>query len=216
MLSSMRNRRAGFTLIELLITIIIMVVLLALGIAALGNIQGSARDQERADDIAAIARGLEQRYSAGNSVATMPTPSSANWPDSTGKGVGYYPGIEEMLHAEGVSQTDLTPNQVSGGYLTQLLPGTTKSTLTPPSSSSATITVVCTSSCQAPGNSNQIKSAFGSPNYQDRYVYEPIAADGSLCIYGNCTGFNLYWIAETDSTSYLGVNGLKLYKSKHR
>ncbi len=216
MLNNMRNLRAGFTLVELLITIVIMVILLALGLVALGNIQGSARDKERANDIAAIARGLEQRYNTGNTVATMPTPSSANWPDSTGKGVGYYPGIEEVLHAEGVTQTDLTPNQVSGGYLTQLLPGTSTRNFTPPSSTNATLTVVCTSSCQTPGNVTQLKSAFGNPNYQDLYVYEPIASDGSLCIYGNCTGFNLYWITETDSTPYLGINGLNVYKSKHR
>lgn len=215
----MRSSRAGFTLIELLITIIIMVILLALGVVALGNIQGSARDHERADDVASISRGLEQRYAQGNPVAKMPTSPVASWPDSTGKGVGYYPGIDEILHAEGASDTDFTPSQVSAGYLTQLLPGTSTALLSPPrSESSATLTTICTTSCQSKpvGDSSQLTSAFGGLSYQDRYVYEPIGSDGKLCVSGNCMGYNLYWISETDKTPMLGIPGLKVVRSKHR
>lgn len=72
------RRYAGFTLVELLITITIMVILVSIGVVSLRASQVSARDDDRATDVANIARALEDFYNSGNTTVSNP---------------GYYPPV---------------------------------------------------------------------------------------------------------------------------
>lgn len=54
----------GFTIIELIITMVIMGILTSIVVFSPKTFLVSARDQERADDIASITRRLEQAYSS--------------------------------------------------------------------------------------------------------------------------------------------------------
>jgi prepilin-type N-terminal cleavage/methylation domain-containing protein len=185
--------RRGFTIVEIIVVLTAMAILLTLGTVGLQGVLANGRDSERAADINTIARGLEERYLRGNAYI------------NAGPAKGSYPSINEMRHMDGNTVSGYTPTQVSGGYLTKGLPGTSLSSFTNPGGTKAW-TLICTSSCAAAGNSTQIPTAFGGG---DKYVYEPVSADGSVCLSSNCTSFNLYWKKEVDSS-------LVTVKSKHR
>lgn len=176
------ERRAGFTLIELLITITVMVILIVLSVVSLRSTQANARDEKRKTDIETIARGLEQRYINGNPMAT-----------STVIQKGAYPGTNEMLHAMGWSRTGFTPQQIVGGYLTELLSDTSASNFIPPGS--GTFDISCTSACQPAETAGFIDSITTI----SKYIYEPIDASGGVCFDGNCVRFNLYYRTEKDN-----------------
>lgn len=177
------KHRAGFTLIELLITITVMVMLIIVSVISLRSSQASARDEERKTDIENIARGLEQRYTNGNPVVTAPA--------YVQKGV--YPGTNEMLHGMGWDRADYTPVQVVGGYLIDLLPGTTSENFTPPNG--GTFDIICVWACQ-PAETQSVVDAATTPG---KYVYEPIDATGNVCSAGGCVRFNLYYRTEKDN-----------------
>lgn len=205
--------RRGFTIVEVLITLAIMAILLALAVVNIQSSLKNGRDVERENDIATIARGLEARYEAGNPVLVTPTSEAAK---------GVYPGVNEAVHMAGTSQSGWNPAQVSGGYITKNLPGTSTASITGPNGL-AGWHLICSaaSGCNTilAGNTAQLTTAFGTGNTTDRYVYEPVFTDTSgniyIC-YTACTGYNLYWLSETDSTTYLGIAGLKVWKSKHK
>ncbi len=191
----LRGRSKGFTIVELLITLAIAAALLALGVAGVRSLQGYARDDEREADVAAIARGLEQRYANGNPYAT------AVPPDYVEK--GSYPGINEWFHMYGSTKANYTPATYTGGYATRVLPGTSTATFTSPSGVGWAPT--CSFACQPAGDSATINSALST----DKYAYEPVASNGAICYNGNCPSFNIYWKSEVDGTIH------KL-RSKHR
>lgn len=186
------NRREGFTLIELLVTITVMVVLVVLSVVVLRNNQASARDEERKTDVENIARGLEIRYNNGNPKAT-----------STWIQKGAYPGTNEMLHALGFERTDFTPTQITGGYLTDLLPGTSAANFTPPLGGSFDLS--CVWACQPAETQSHINSITTT----SKYIYEPIDASGNVCPGNDCVRFNLYYRTEKDNT-------VQKIKSKHQ
>lgn len=200
----MKQTGAGFTLIELMVTIVVMVILMGLGVAAIGNIQANGRDSEREQDAASIARGLEQRYTQGNPIVTAPAPDVQK---------GSYPSINEFVSMQGGDRTaqGYIPGIVSGGYFTKNLPGTVADNFTSPSSLGWTY--ICGWACQPAGNSAQIAAAFGG---QDKYIYEPVDAAGNICSSGNCVRYNLYWKKETDLTVVNGIAGLQVVKSRHQ
>ncbi len=233
--------QSAFTIVELLITIVVMVILLGLGTVSISGLQAQGRDKERAQDVAAIARGLEEAYKNGNPVVTSTNPSNMITR-------GAYPGIREFQHAKGEWPVDgpdppgtpniydplYTPTNVTGGYMTKLLPGTTAESLKPPSSDGY-LGIICVYNCGDSKNTTKLQEAFGNPggtgNYRDAYVYEPIASSNKLCWdrvpYNSyflpdspCAKFNLYWISETDKSmppaSYPQIPGLKIVKSKHQ
>jgi prepilin-type N-terminal cleavage/methylation domain-containing protein len=177
------KRRDGFTLIELLITITIMVILLTLTVVALRSSMANSRDEKRKSDVQVIARGLERRYYDGNPRAT-----------ATEIEKGSYPGTNEMLHASGISIADFNPTQIVGGYLPDLLPGTTKDVFTTPTG--GTFNLTCTSSCGAAGTMSVVSSAVGTDNYS----YEPVDRYGNVCANNGCVRFTIYYKTEVDST----------------
>jgi prepilin-type N-terminal cleavage/methylation domain-containing protein len=179
------QRRDGFTLVELLITITVMVVLMTLGVFSLRSVQANARDEERKTDIESIARGLEIRYNDGN-------PRAA----SSDIQKGAYPGTNEIRHAQGITVAGYTPSsQIVGGYLTELLPGTTQDTLKAPGQTTVSFNIICTSSCQ-PAETQSVTDAATTIN---KYVYEPINAAGNICSDNTCIRYNLYYRTEVDN-----------------
>lgn len=177
------RRRDGFTLIELLITVVVMVILLTLVVVNLRSSMVNGRDEKRKTDIEVIARGLEQRYSEGNPRATSASVEK-----------GAYPGTNEILHAQGQSVASFTPPQIAGGYLTDLLPGTTADSFIPPNNGS--FKVICSSACQPAGTQSVVDSA----TTVGTYVYEPVDRYGNVCADAACVRFNLYYRSEVTNT----------------
>lgn len=196
----------GFTVVEIIVTLVVITILLGLGIVGIRSSLANARDTERESDIKTIATGLEERYKKGNPVAT-----------STQVSQGSYPGFNEMIHIGGSYRSGFTPDTVAGGYLQTALPGTSESSFKNPSGNQVW-NIVCVSACSPAEDQTQINTAFsnGSGGFADRYVYEPVDASGGICCCGDCRRFNLYWISETDTTSYKGIPGLKVYRSRHQ
>lgn len=176
------RRHVGFTLVELLITITIMVILMTLAVFSLRSVQANARDEKRKTDIDSIARGLEQRFTNGNPKAT-----------STNVKKGEYPSVAEFLHAEGTSQAGYTPAQIVGGYMLELLPGTTKDTIIPPGNGA--FDPICTSACSV-----ETSSVYNAATTIGKYIYEPITSAGALCLTTGCVRYNLYYRTEVDNT----------------
>lgn len=180
------KRSSGFTLIELLITISIMVILMTLAVVSIRSTQVNARDDERTTDIENLARGLERRYNEGNSRVI-------GWTSQ-----GSYPGYNEFLHATGSSfwcSPDpgyFSPCSVSGGYMTDFWPGTTKDAFTAPN---GTFNSVKTQSDVAGAVTKATLIAGGN------YFYEPLTNTGATCSSGGCTHYNLYYQRESDSTT---------------
>jgi len=190
-------RQRGFTLTELLITISVMVILMTLAVVSVRSTQLNARDEERKTDIENIARGLERRYIEGgptNPLVTMPWPAK-----------GSYPGTKEMLHAMGASQATFNPTQVSGGYLTALLPGTTDKTFQAPNNTSGiSFDMWCTTSCTS-YNSASLATTMASINSFttiNKYTYSPVDRNNNICYNGDCVKFFLYYRSEVDGQLY--------------
>ena len=196
MLSTMQRRR-GFTIVELLVVIVLIVILLGLSMVSITKNQANARDAERNADMTTIARSLETRYKEGNSYVSAPAYVSA----------GSYPGVYEMQHIFGGSNNTFTPTIVTGGYVSDVLAGTTVSNFSPPdiSGAFAGFNFSCTSSCGVALSS----AAMDSKVTKDTYYYQPIDASGNVCLQGGCVRFQLFWRTEVD-------NQLHSIESKHQ
>lgn len=73
----------GFTLVELLVVISIIAILSTIGLTVFANVNKSARDAKRKEDIQAIAKALEVNYndSSGKYTALAANQFSGNtWP----------------------------------------------------------------------------------------------------------------------------------------
>lgn len=195
------KRASGFTLIELLITISIMVILMTLAVVNIRGTLVQARDEERKSDVETMARGLEQRYN----VANPKLPSAA-----IAVGKGSYPDVNEMLHALGFPRAGFTPEEVPGGYLPELLPGTTKKTFKAPDVPYyiKSVTLMCVWACQ-PAETQSVVDAMTTGINKENYVYEPIDRNGNICCCGGCIRYNLYYRTEADGA-------LHVVKSKHQ
>lgn len=100
------NREWGFTLIELIIVIVVIGIL----ISVTGYVQASAlvgaRDAERADDTASIARLLEQSYNNLSSASPTYPPTTTLLSDisgSTGSATSADPSMFRAPNAPGSS-----------------------------------------------------------------------------------------------------------------
>lgn len=201
----MQTRRLsrGFTLIEVLITLIIMVILLGLGIAATGNLQAQARDKEREQDVETIARGLELRYKKGSTYTNNSGVVITNNP-------GSYPGSNEMWDIMWYHSAPLS----------EVLPGVSEEAQTTPTGGG--FDAICmlygyNADCDRVEKQSVVQTSFSddSGGWKDKYVYEFVGRDNKYCTTA-CVRYNIYWISETDKTPYLGIPGLKVYRSKHQ
>ncbi|MBP9667534.1 type II secretion system protein [Candidatus Saccharibacteria bacterium] len=183
----------GFTIVEVLITLVIVTALLTLGVVGVRNLQAYSRDDERRADIAAISRGLEQRYNRGNPIATSPDVSQ-----------GYYPGNNEVLHIDGASRSGFVPAQYPNTYRTLAFPGTQAANFMNPGGNYAW-TLACTWSCPAADDTTMISNAL----VNDKYVYIPIDVSNNVCCCSGCTHYALYWRSEVD-------NSIQIVRSKHQ
>ncbi len=223
---TMNFERRGFTLIELMIVMVIMVILLGLGVAAMGNLQAQARDSERRRDAEAIARGLEQFYNQGN-------PVSITRYSTTFNGKFAYPDPTMMKFMMGCQlPVAYSPNKIPSNLLTSL-PGTTPQSLTAPGKEKDALWKQFNSTCDGtvpnsiyileadtqydeydldnPDNDPVLKNIITT----DRYVYASLYYTplwGSwICDNGGtgCDRFYLYYRTETD-------NAIHIIKSKHQ
>lgn len=167
----------GFTLIELLIVIVVLTALTALGTVAVGQLQVSARDEERRADIEIIARGLEGYYKIGN--------SRVKTPDEDPNGFitkGTYPGANEFMYMIGAPlfcdhnelKNVFNPCFVDGGFIKEALPGVTDSAMTPPGK---------------PGPKLSSTWFLTEQHIQEHldngeYIYKPLEATGEDTCYG--------------------------------
>lgn len=205
----------GFTIVEVLVTLVIIGIIMGLGTVGLRSSLANGRDAERRADVETIARGLEQRYNNGNAKQALPNYDGIYWLDPDRRNKGYYPSTNEFIHTQGQQRSGFNPETIGGGYIPENLPGASKAALTSPSGIEAG--QICVWMCSPAGTDSMIASIFGAPsNIQDKYIYEAINPDGSICAQTTCVAYNLYWISETDPTVYKTVAGLKVIKSKHR
>ena len=58
----MNKKAHGFTIVELLIVIVVIAILATISIVTYVGIQNRARDTQRKQDVASIARALEMYY----------------------------------------------------------------------------------------------------------------------------------------------------------
>lgn len=185
----------GFTIVELVVVMTIMAILLTLGVVSLNASQMNARNLERDADIEAISKGLEARYARGNAYAVAPSFINK----------GAYPSVLEFQHAQGTLVASITPTQTAM-YLDQILTGTQVSSFLPPGAQEnadikTTFKPVCTTACAA-GVAATINTAINGSN--NVYVYEPVSADGNVCVNTECVRYNLYYLPE----------GASVYKTK--
>lgn len=185
----MKNAWAkGFTMIEILITLVIMVILLALGVASFINLQAQDRDKERESDIAAIQRGLEEYYKSGDSRVVGAATQ------------GTYPGTLDFLHIMGTNMCNQNGGStsyyatsqcyVSGGYAADVLPGVSSDILTPPNSTTLLST---NNSCNDTCLNNKVANG--------EYVYRPYnaidsASPNGVCNF-SCPRYELWYQKET-------------------
>lgn len=184
-----RGYSGGFTIIELIIVMVITATLLTLGVAGVRTLQAYARDDERRADVEAIARGLEQRYTRGNPVASAPSPEAQR---------GSYPGVNEIVHVDGGNRSvqGYSPAQYASEYRTLELPGTQTSNFYSPQDK---LWRLLCSFCPG-GTSADDATLVNSALSEDKYVYSPANASDEVCCCGNCTHFYIFWRSEVDGT----------------
>lgn len=173
---------------------VIMAILLTLTVINLTGNQVNGRDAERKADADAIARGIEARYRQGNGMVTSPSYVAP----------GSYPSVNEIQHMLGQSVATFAPSQVTGGYLTDGLPGTGKNNFLAPGLSTTAFAPLCSASCQ-PAETGAVTAT----TTKDTYYYEPIDTGGNICINTSCVRFNLYYRLEKDGT-------LQTIRSEHQ
>ncbi len=193
----------GFTIVEVVVVMVIMATLMVLGFALLTGSQRGARDAERQGDITALINGLESRYKAGNPVVTSPSYVAS----------GTYPSIAEMQHIMGSTVTSFTPTSFTGGYSNDALPGTTIANFSPPglTGNYTGFTLRCTDVASCAAVTVEDATQLDTQTTTDRYVYEPIAADGTICLAASCVRYNLYWRGEGS-----GLTTRQTERSRHQ
>lgn len=208
----------GFTVVEVLVTLVVIAILLGLGTVGLRSTLANGRDSERKSDTETIARGLERRYKNGNKEFIASSGFSQAGTTST-LASNTYPGALEFKYGTGLPKGEFSPSVNPGGRETMYkVWGFNTSAATSPSG--LPIDMVCLTGCAAAEDAAQLATAFSGTN-NDRYIYEPVASDGTICssaefVYVTCPRFNLYWISETSTETYKNILGLKVIRSRHQ
>lgn len=186
----------GFTVVELLTTLVVMTILLTLGATAARSALVDARDTERADDIAIIARGLERYYKNGNPFYT-----------GSGSTKGTYPGANTMLMmdspawctptSEFYNASVATVFSVCKEHYSEALPGVSSAALTPPDKESKSFVNQWISTGW--NNDELITSWMQTALNDGKYVYKPMNRDSyAVCLgHTECTRFALFYKKES-------------------
>ena len=109
------KRLRGFTIVELLVVIVVIAILAAIIMVSYANVQKSARDSVRKQDVATLAKAFET-YNADNG----PMYNGSNC-GSGGSGLGWmhydYPGYTSMINclmnAKAISKNMLPPSKTT-------------------------------------------------------------------------------------------------------
>lgn len=176
-----QRKNSGFTIIEIIIVITIMAILTSVVVISLRTSQENANDKERKDDVEAIARTLENIYTNG-----IQSSSDASLKQPMG-----YPGT--------VWVSNMISNP-SHPQIVAILEDLELSSLKTPGSSVSNppYDIVSAASNSVPLPSSSVPA--------DKYVYQPLRSDGSMCSYANgglhpiqpraespCVKFNIYY-----------------------
>lgn len=178
-------QRRGFTVVEIVITITIMAILMVLSTVSFNATMVNSRDSERKDDVETIALQIESYYNSGNDS------------DST---IGQYPSLDP---SNPLTDGDTTTSNNETTMLRNLDPTNIVAPNLP--------STVLSSLIPATNNVQTIAGVTPQPAIND-YVYQPIAADGTLCnniSTQSCTKFNIYYRTEADNT-------VKMVTSRHQ
>lgn len=207
----------GFTVVELVVVMVIMAILLALGVAGIGNSQAATRDKQRTATAESLARALEQRYVQGNTILT-------NFPATLSSSIrqGSYPGYDEMLSMAGQDMTQVCSNVscstkwASGAwvpdaknYMNDVLIGGSKTSFT--KDNIKIVNYNCETVGQPAENTTAITTCITNNGKLDQYYYESIDAANNVCD-GRataCVRFNIYYHLETNATR-------QVIRSKHQ
>ncbi len=178
----------GFTIIELLIVMAVMAILLVIGVVDVSSSQVHARDNERKADVETLATALETFYDGASG-----TQGQYRYPSTC---------MIQLLHA-GIYTTlpDIDQSALISPSNTDGPDDTSCTDTNPPAQSGVVISVV------AATNTTQTTSGVTPQpsGINDIYVYQPLAADGSLCVSGSteCVKYNIYYYQESDSSVHM-------------
>lgn len=121
-MSVQRTKKSGFSLIELLITVSIIAILIAIGVASYATINRQSRDTKRKSDLEQIRSALEM-YRADN--GAYPGAGSGSWV-ATSSSTDVLIGLTPQLVPTYLAQVPLDPKSAqsymymatngSGGY----------------------------------------------------------------------------------------------------
>lgn len=174
------ERRRGFTIIELVVTITVMTILMVLVTIRLVFTEQAGRDQKRAIDTVAIAKGLELYYQNGVSDLSIPR--------------GYYPGSTQVQTAKTTSPPFLN-----------FLEGVSKASFEAPDKTGISFSTdtsgvpVVGANTDGSYNDTQLNALLTNIPY----LYQPLKRDNTLCsTYTDCVKFNLYYQTESDKVNH--------------
>ena len=180
-----KNKNSGFTIIEIIIVITIMLVLATVAVVSLRTSRYAALDNEKRDDVAAIARHFENIYENG-----LQSGSTSHDPTEMG-----YPSLELI-------NSPSSPNSIV------ILSGIEESGLKNPNDPSASAPLFSLAAATSP---DQDANSWASN--QNQYYYQPLTINNTLCNTSNgasgviqpratspCVKFNIHYYSQQDST----------------
>lgn len=186
----------GFTVVEILITLVIMTILLTLGVITVRESLAQARDAERAEDVAILARGFENYYKRGNPYYIGPAITKGSYPGANNMIAMDGSGWCDSAYFKNASQAALY--SVCKNYMLDALPGITVAALTPPEFNNPQLTNPWLST--GSDSPTQLINTFMSDRLNEgKYVYKPMTSTNLALCYdaGNCTRFVLLYKKET-------------------
>lgn len=171
--------RKAFTIVELIVVITILAIILAVGVVNLRSAGTIANDEERKTDVGNFAKALEDYYLYGTT------------------------GASEPYNLTPPNQYPATASFLSGGVVTSatvsaLFPDLNLDNVIAPGMATPADTLT-----MATNNTATVAGVTPLPTI-NQYVYQPLAADGTLCSTAvtNCMKFYIYYRLETDGLVY--------------
>lgn len=183
---------------------------MTVGVISLGNIQTQARDDEREQDIVAIARGLESYYNNGNANVTGYN-TKGSYPDTV--------EFSEIMDQVDLPSTDparcalFRACRVNGGYSSRVFTGTVPSSFIPPNLKEQSFTTSYNQPERSPVT--VINDYIQTKIDAGWYMYKPMkqGSDAACSDPGVCTRYALIYKRETPNSA---GNTTIIVKSKHQ